>query len=264
MDCAKLTTFITPFGRYFFRRLPFGITSAPEIFQREMSVILKDLEGVAVFMDDILVFSNSPEEHEQRLQKALEAIDRAGLMLNTEKCLLRQSQLRYLGHVIDKEGIRPDTAKIEAITHLEKPKNVSDLRRMLGMIHYLGRYVPHLSEVIRPLNELLKRDVVWYWGAVQEEAFENVKHLITKAPVLAFYDVTKPTVVSADASSYGLGGVLLQDHGGQLKPVAYCSRVLTGTPRSKKSVWRPCGPVKNSHDFCMDWKVSSCKPTISH
>lgn len=118
MECAKLTTFITPFGRYFFRRLPFGITSAPEIFQGEMSAILKDQEGVAVFMDDILV--------------------------------------------IDKEGIRPDTAKIKAITHLEKPQNISELRRMLGMIHYLGRYVPHLSDVIRPLNELLKRDVIWY------------------------------------------------------------------------------------------------------
>ncbi len=88
IDCAKLTTFITPFGRYFFRRLPFGITSAPGIFQREMSAILKDLEGVAVFMDDILVYGNTPEEHEHRLHRALEAVDRAGLKLNTEKCLL--------------------------------------------------------------------------------------------------------------------------------------------------------------------------------
>ncbi len=155
IDCAKLTTFINPFGRYFFRRLPFGITSVPEIFQREMSAILKDLEGVAVFMDNILVYGNTPEEHEYRLHRALEAVDRAGLMLNTEKCLLRQGQLRYLGHIIDKEGIHSDTAKIEAITNLEKPKNISELRRIFGMIHYLGRYVPHLSDVIRPLNDLL-------------------------------------------------------------------------------------------------------------
>ncbi|KAL2104360.1 hypothetical protein ACEWY4_001228 [Coilia grayii] len=151
-----------PFGRYYFRRLPFGITSAPEIFQREMSKLLKDQNGVAVFMDDILLYGNMTEQHEQRLQNALRATENAELKLNNEKCLLTQSQLRYLGHKINSKGIRPDKAKIEVITHLEPPENASDLRRMLGMVHYL-------SKVTRPLNELLRKDMAWTWGPPQDD-----------------------------------------------------------------------------------------------
>ena len=137
---AKLTIFITPIGRYFFHRLPFGITSAPEIFQREISSLFKGIDGVEVYMDDILIFGKTAEEHEVRLQKALKILKNAGLKLNDEKCLLRQSQLHYLGHCIDGNGIRPDPAKVAAIMKLEPPSDVHGLRRILGMIHYLGRY----------------------------------------------------------------------------------------------------------------------------
>ena len=123
-ESAKLTTFITPFGRYFFNRLPFGITSAPEIFQREMTELLKDQEGLAVYMDDILIYSDSEEVHEVRLQKTLDTLEKAGLKLNHDKCLLRQRQLKYLGHYIDEHGIRPDEAKVKAVTQLEPPNNV--------------------------------------------------------------------------------------------------------------------------------------------
>ncbi|XP_056142138.1 uncharacterized protein pogzb [Lampris incognitus] len=249
-EIAKLTTFITPFGRYFFHRVPFGITSAPEIFQREMSKVLQHQEGVVVFMDDILVYANTPEEHEQRLQNTLQTLEEAGLQLNNEKCLLRQTQLRYLGHIIDKDGVRPDTAKVEAITQLGPPRNTTELRRVLGMVHYLGRYLPHLSEVTKPLNDLLRGDTAWVWSAVQDEAFRKVKLLISEATVLAFYDTTKPTIVSADASSHGLGGVLLQDHDGQLKPVAYCSRTLMDTDSfTLHTDHKPLVPLFNNKDL---------------
>ena len=201
-----------------------------------------------------MIYGNTPELHEQRLQSTLQTIEEAGLKLNTEKFLLRQSQLRYLGHVIDSEGIRPDKSKIEAITLLEPPENITDLRRVLGMVHYLGRYVAHLSELTRPHNELLRRDTEWTWGPVQEDAFRKVKRLITEAPVLAFYDVTRTTIVSADASSYGFGGVILRDHDGILKPIGYCSRVLTDAEKRYaqiESVSQPRGHARSSQDSYM-------------
>ena len=192
-----------------------------------MSELLRDLEGVVVYLDDILVHGSDIVEHDKRLESVMRTINEAGLKLNYQKCKFRQSEIKFLGQIVSASGVRVDDGRIKAITELEAPTNVSELRRVLGMFNYLGAYLEHLSTVLQPLNELLKSDTVWVWGAAQETAFTRAKTLLSSAPILAHYDPKRETVVAADASSYGIGGSILQYDGSKLRPVAFCSRTLS-------------------------------------
>ena len=203
-DSSLLTTFLTPFGRYCFNRLPFGITSAPEHFQRRMSALLEGIEGVVCMMDDVLVHGKDQDQHNDRLLKVLQHLETAGLTLNKEMCKFSQRQVKFLGQMVDRMGVHPDPAKVKAIQEVPIPKNVGDVRRFLGMVNQMGKFSPNLAEKTKPLRELLKEDNAWLWGPPQREAFEEVKKVMTTAPVLALFDPTHDTVVSADALCYGL------------------------------------------------------------
>ena len=231
-ESRDVTTFITPFGRFRFLRLPMGINIAPEIFQRKMNELIADLNGVTCYMDDIIVHGKSLSDHDLILNELIQRLRKVGLKLNKEKCKFRQDRVEFLGHVLSGNGIEMDPQKVCAVKNMKAPENVEELRRLLGMINFLTKFLPHAQEVLSPLNELLRKDAAWTWDTQQETSFEEIKKLVTSSPVLAFYDSKRETILSVDASSYGVGGVLLQRHGKILRPVAYCSRTLSPTERN--------------------------------
>ena len=241
-ESSLLTTFITPFGRYRFTRVPFGISSASEIFQRVVSTLLdiQSLDGVAVYQDDIIISGIDVKEHDERLQQVLNIIEKSGLKLNSTKCRIRRQGLEFLGHWIDRNGSSPHPSKIEAIVQMKPPSDVSGLRRFLGMVNFLGRYVKDMSTYTSPLNELLRKENIWTWGPTQEQSFNDVKRIISTKPVLAFYDVKKPTTVCTDASGYGVGAMLMQQHDNEWKPVAFASRSLSKAEKGYAAIEKEC------------------------
>lgn len=221
-----LTTFITPFGRYCFNKLPFGISSAPELFQKRMGQILEGLDGVVCQMDDVLVFGSNQQMHDSRLHAVLKAIKAAGVTLNSEKCSFSVDKLKFLGHVISKDGVSADPDKTTAIAQMKPPTNITELRRFMGMVNQLGKFSPNVAQISQPLRELLSTKSAWVWGASQDHAFSSVKMELTRPTVLALYDPMAETLLSADASSNGLGAVL-QKFKAEWRPVVFASRSMS-------------------------------------
>ena len=229
-ESSLATTMHTPWGRYRWLRLPYGVSSAAEEFQMRMQQALEGLDGIGNIADDVLVYGlgDSPEEaeadHDRNLRALLNRSQERDLKLNPTKIQFKLTQLKFMGHHVSESGVSPDPAKVEAILQFPQPANKQALQRFLGMANYLNAFCPNLSAVVHPLHRLTRKDVDFQWSSVHSAAFEGARTLIAEAPCLAFFDQTKPVTLQVDASDYGLGGALLQeDSSGKLQPVAYMS-----------------------------------------
>ena len=243
-EAKPLTAFtMGPLGFWECERMLFGLTNAPATFQRLMESCLGELNlsWCIIYLDDIIVFSQTPEEHLVRLQAVFDKLKAAGLKLKPSKCELFKKQINYLRHVVGQEGVSTDPDKIKAVTEWPRPTTVTEVRSFLGFVSYYRRFIPNFSKVAKPLNTLLqniegtsnqKKKFKVNWGPEQQEAFETLQKLCTEAPILAYADFKTPFILHTNASSEGLGTVLYQYQNNQRRVIAYASRSLSPSERN--------------------------------
>lgn len=232
-ESAKSLTINTHLGLYQYTRLPFGVASAPAMFQRAMDMILQGINGVICYIDDILITGTSDEEHLARLEEVLKRLKEYGLRVKKNKCEFFQSTVEYLGHQVESDGLHTLPSKVAAIVQAPEPENEQQLRSFLGLLNYYSKFIPNLATIIHPLNQLLRQDVQWDWTRECAEAFRQAKDSLVSSQVLAHYDPNLPIKLAADASAYGIGAVIshiYQD--GSERPVAFASRTLTSAERN--------------------------------
>lgn len=240
------TAFCTPFGLFEFNRMPFGLCNAPSTFQRLMQRMFGDQQGqsLLLYLDDIVVYSSSVEQHLQRLEMVLGRLQKEGLKAKLEKCAFFQQEVGYLGHVISSQGVSTDPKKIEAVANWQRPSHVSELRSFLGFASYYRRFVEGFAKLAGPLHQLVAelagtksrkgsgQALGAAWTSQCEESFEALKSKLVSAPVLTYADFSCPFILEIDASYSGLGAVLSQETDSGVRPVAYASRGLRPTERN--------------------------------
>jgi hypothetical protein len=220
--------FNTIYGQYRFRRLPFGLATAPGTFQKVMNAVLSGLNWIhcMVYVDDIIIFSRTMEEHITLLDKVLSRVSQANLMVKLKKCEFARTQLHYLGHVLNSKGRHTDPKKVEAVRDMPPPAGVQELETFLGKVGYYQAFIKDYADLTYPLNRLRRKNVPWEWTELHQRVYERLKELLCSAPVLRHPDFERPFVLQTDASGYGLGAVLSQHFADGEHPVAYAARTL--------------------------------------
>ncbi|MCU7858926.1 MAG: DDE-type integrase/transposase/recombinase, partial [Candidatus Thiodiazotropha sp. (ex Lucinoma kastoroae)] len=265
-DKYKTAFSVGSLGFFECNRMAFGLTNAPATFQRLMERCMGELNlrECLIFLDDILIFSVTFEEHIKRIDAVFSRLHEHGLKLKPSKCEFFKNSVKYLGHVVSEQGVETDPDKIKALSSWPLPHNIKTLRSFLGFTGYYRRYIKDYASIVKPLNDLLvghptnkhvissqkkkKKSVPWQWGEAQQEAFDTLKLKLSTPPVLAYADFSKPFIVHTDASGEGLGAVLYQEQDGIERVISYASRGLRHSERNY--------PAHKLEFLCLKWAVS--------
>lgn len=238
-DSRYITTFSRHVGLRRYRCLNFGISSAAEVFQNTIREVLSGLPGVLNVSDDLLIYASSIEDHHCRLRGVIQRIKESGLTLHKEKCQFLKNKISFFGYTFSDRGVAPDPDKVRDVQEAPAPSNISEIRSFLGMVNFCGRFVPDLSNLTKPLRELMKSATTWQWGPEQERAFKDTKAALSADTTLSYFDPARSTNIAVDASPYGLGAVLTQLQGnGEWALIAYASRSLTDTEQRYSQIER--------------------------
>lgn len=224
------TAFVTQNGLYEFNRMPFGLANAPSTFQRAMDLVLSGLSYIIClcYLDDVIVFGRNFQEHYDRLRTVLLRLRSHNLRVKLEKCTIAARQVSFLGHIVSQHGIKPDPAKIEAVSKIDRPRTVKDIRSFLGLAGYYRKFIPAFSTISAPLLHLTHKTAKFVWTSECEHAFQTLKQSLCSFPVLAYPNFDQDFILHTDASDYGVGAVLSQlDEHGNENVVAYASKALS-------------------------------------
>ena len=190
--------------------MPFGLTGAPNTFQRLMDFLLVDHKNAMVYLDDVVVYSEDEESHHGHLREFFEILRRAKIKLNLKKCSIEKEEIEFLGHVVNATGVYPDPKHLQQIKELSPLTNIKGVQSFLGLLGYYRKFVENFSKMALPLTELLKDITTFHWGAEQQKALKNLKQKLLEAPILITPDPNKPYMLQTDASSFAVGAVLSQ------------------------------------------------------
>ena len=228
-NSRKYTAFATDWNLYEFCRLPFGISVGAQVLTRLLDMIFSDIKFQFVFhyLDDLVIYSNSFEEHMLHLREVFSRLRNANLTINPSKVVFASSKLSFLGHIVSSEGIQIDPERTASVLQFPPPKDAKGIARFIGMANFFNKFIPNFADIAAPLNILRKKGIKFIWGQEQETAFQKIKKIISSPPVLATADFSRRFLLRTDASGSAVGCVLLQKFTEGLKPIAYASRTLS-------------------------------------